>query len=281
MNSFKRQVSPGAAVFIVVLVLTIVQVLWWRGLIYKPPIKPVGPGGPAGGAAPPPLILQGHSYVTVDTLAGAMEPGDADGPGYSTRFDRPTGLALDRAGKLYVCDTGNHRIRVCAADGTVSTLAGRDQGFADGPVAQARFNAPCGICLSPDGVVYVADTGNGRIRRIRDGQVTTVVHQDSPPGSASVSIPIAVSYLSGPTPLLLVLDVGQKIIRSYDPNGMPRGLPVQTRLAVITGDAIDSSYKAAFPAVVQIDGTEDLQDVTLRPVLRHPMGWCRIGRECS
>ena len=112
---------------------------------------------------------------SVSLLAGGAE-GYRDGIGPDALFNTPSGVALDREGNLYVADTGNHAIRKVTRDGKVSTLAGSGvAGFADGMGAQAQFNGPVGVAVDRDGVVYVADTYNDRIRRIaRDGSVTTL-----------------------------------------------------------------------------------------------------------
>jgi len=108
-------------------------------------------------------------------LAGGAE-GFRDGAGAQASFHTPSGLALDRKGNLYVADTGNHAIRKIAADGTVTTLAGNGiAGNADGKGAQAQFNGPVGVAVDAEGVVYVADTYNDRVRRIApDGMVSTL-----------------------------------------------------------------------------------------------------------
>jgi hypothetical protein len=125
---------------------------------------------------------------TVSTLAGSGAKGFLDGPVASARFNYPRGIAVE-AGKVYVADTQNHRIRVIAG-GSVSTLAGSGvNGFLDGPVANARFSQPTGIDVV-GGVVYVADSGNNRIRKIASGAVTTVAGKGSSgntDGSASVA----------------------------------------------------------------------------------------------
>lgn len=108
-------------------------------------------------------------------LAGGAE-GFRDGAGAQAAFNTPSGLALDRKGNLYVADTGNHAIRKVTPDGTVTTLAGSGiPGSADGKGALAQFNGPIGVAVDPEGVVYVADTYNDRIRRIApDGTVSTL-----------------------------------------------------------------------------------------------------------
>ena len=278
MNSFKRQVSPGAAVFLVIVVLAAVQWVWWRGLVYKPPHGVVAPPPAPRGALAATLTLLGHAYITVDTPAGATDPGYVDGPGYAARFDRPTGLALDRTGRLYVCDTGNHRIRTMAPDGSVSTIAGSDQGFADGPAAQAKFNAPCGICLSPDGSIFVADTGNGKVRRIRDGQVTTVIRQNPSMNAAASFLPVAIEYRDTPTPHLLVLDAASKSLNLYDMDGKYRSGSRQLESAVIRSNEVVSSHNQAdSTAAIPIAGAEQIPDAARRPALRHLTGWCALG----
>ncbi len=112
----------------------------------------------------------------VSTVAGALAAGFADGPGRDARFNGPIGIAIDRSGRVFVADAYNDRIRVVQADGAVSTLAGgTGPGYADGAGSEARFDTPCGVAVDEAGIVYVADTGNGLVRRVSlDGAVSTV-----------------------------------------------------------------------------------------------------------
>ncbi len=86
------------------------------------------------------------------------------------------GVAVDPNGNVYVADTYNDRIRLLTPAGQVTTLAGGAQpGYADGQGAAALFDTPCGIAVSANGELLVADTGNNRLRRLKpDGQVTTL-----------------------------------------------------------------------------------------------------------
>ncbi len=111
----------------------------------------------------------------VSTVAGTGLPGFADGPVESAQFDEPAGIAVGANGVLYVTD--NHRVRVIA-DGVVTTLAGTGEAsFNDGLGVASRFHSPAGIAVAAGGVLYVADTINGRIRKVYpDGEVETLVN---------------------------------------------------------------------------------------------------------
>jgi hypothetical protein len=222
----QKKINPRVAALLVLVVLAAVQWVWWRGLVYREPGVRTPMGG-GGGMPPLPQNIPGRADVNVETFAGDLEPGDADGQGYAARFDRPTGLAIDSQGSLYVADTGNHRIRKIAPDGQTTTLAGSEAGFVDGPALQARFYAPCGVSVTPEGVVYVADTGNHCIRRIQEGQVTTVAGKPPAPGERTsdgarqMTLPSGVAYVPGAEPFLLVADTGGRRIRRYRMDGSP------------------------------------------------------------
>ncbi|MGI8550407.1 MAG: protein kinase domain-containing protein [Dehalococcoidia bacterium] len=116
----------------------------------------------------------------VTTVAGPGVAGSADGRRTSSQFANPEGMAMDKAGNLYVADTGNNRIRKITPDGDVTTIAGSGGygvgggGLADGPGASAQFRLPTGVAVDGGGNLYVADTNNNRIRKISaDGAVST------------------------------------------------------------------------------------------------------------
>jgi RHS repeat-associated protein len=121
----------------------------------------------------------GAASSTVSTIAGlGGTAGFADGSGSSAEFDRLSGLAVGPDGSVYVADTGNNRIRKVQNQSgawTVSTLAGTGTaGFGDGPATSAEFSGPTGVAVDSNSNVYVADTGNNRIREISGGTVSTL-----------------------------------------------------------------------------------------------------------
>lgn len=93
-------------------------------------------------------------------------------PGLNARFRAPIGLLTLPSGDLIVADTGNHCLRRISADAahTVSTVVGvmGKGGYVDGVGATARLKSPMGLALDPTtGDILVADTGNGRLRRVK------------------------------------------------------------------------------------------------------------------
>ena len=124
----------------------------------------------------------------VSTLAGSAAPsGTDDGRGTDARFFRPSGIAVDGEGNLFVSDTRNFTIRKVTPAGAVSTLAGQggEAGSTNGPRASARFASPLGITVDGPGNVYVADFDLHVIRKIStSGVVTTFAGQVGAPGTA-------------------------------------------------------------------------------------------------
>lgn len=110
----------------------------------------------------------------VTTFAGSTQ-GFADGQGTMAQFNTPRGIAVDLQGNVYVADGNNHKIRKITPAGSVTTVAGTTQGFANGNVSIAKFFVPYGVATDNTGAIYVADSANHKIRKISpSGEVTTL-----------------------------------------------------------------------------------------------------------
>ncbi|WP_343209113.1 hypothetical protein [Anaerolentibacter hominis] len=112
---------------------------------------------------------------TVETYAGTGSAGMKNGRRQEAQFNNPQGMDVSKSGIVYIADTGNNCIRKIDKNGTVTTLAGMpgEGGYRDGKASEALFSSPMGV-VCDGGILYVADSGNQRIRKIENGQVTTI-----------------------------------------------------------------------------------------------------------
>ena len=176
------------------------------GSVYDSPVD--GKGAAAGFGAPRAIAVDGAGVVyvadeqfndvrkimpdgTVTTLAGdpkSTDGKDVDGVGTKAVFTTPRGIAVDAKGNVYVADTDGNDVRKIAPDGTVTTFVGKANaaGYADGKGDVARFASPRGLAMDKDGNLFVADSGNGLIRKVTpDGTVTTIKKPDAPKTTAA------------------------------------------------------------------------------------------------
>jgi sugar lactone lactonase YvrE len=134
----------------------------------------------------------------------------------------PSSVAFDAAGNLYFADTNRHEVYESSLAGVLSVVVGDGvQGFSGdgGAATNAELNSPQGVAVGPDGTLYIADTGNGRVRAVSGGVMTTFAGNGSvgfagdggAAGSASFRWPNALAIdASG---ALLVCDAGNERVR--------------------------------------------------------------------
>jgi len=118
---------------------------------------------------------------TITTVAGngtCCYSGDGSAA-TKAQLDGPAAVAVDAAGDLYIADRYNERIRKVAASGNITTVAGYGgYGYSGdgGPATSAEFRYPEGVAVDASGDLYIADSGNARIRVVSAaGVITTLV----------------------------------------------------------------------------------------------------------
>lgn len=179
------------------------------------------------------------------------------GAGYADPF----GVAVDRAGNVYLADAGEHnQIHKIGSDGVHSVLAGSGEGRADGIGAAASFNTPSGIALDGRGSLIVADTGNHMIRKVSmEGVVTTLAgtgvagFADGAAGQAQFNGPVGVALDQAGN--VYVADTYNDRIRKIAPDGS-----VSTLAGSLPGLADGAAAAALFdtPTGIAVDAKGNL-----------------------
>jgi uncharacterized protein (TIGR03437 family) len=150
------------------------------------------------------------SSGVITTVAGNGPGGFSgdNGPATSAQMSDPYATAVDSAGNLYIADRNNNRIRkvsrgiitsVAGTGPTGSTLGGYSGD--NGPASNAELRLPEGVAVDSAGNIYIADTGNYRIRKVSNGIVTTFAGNgtygfsgdNGPAASAQLGSPAAVA----------------------------------------------------------------------------------------
>ena len=132
----------------------------------------------------------------ITTVAGGGTGGDG-GAATAARLDEPSGVAATPGGGFLIADTGDARIRRVAPDGVITTLAGTTPGFAGdaGRAGAAELARPSDVAALPNGGALIADTGNGRLRRVTPlGAIFTA--------TSGIGSPTAITALPGGGALL-------------------------------------------------------------------------------
>ncbi|HZS06765.1 MAG TPA: hypothetical protein VFD58_18150 [Blastocatellia bacterium] len=168
----------------------------------------------------------------ITTFAGSGligSEGDG-GPATAASLNEPQGLAVDAAGNVYIADTLNHRVRRVTPAGVISTFAGTGaEGFSGdgGAAASALLSSPLGLAMDGAGDLYIADSGNHRVRKvtISSGVITTVAGggygfggNNGPATEALFKFPSSLVFDQNGN--LYIADTGNYVIRKVTPSGL-------------------------------------------------------------
>jgi len=177
--------------------------------------------------------IDGSGNISTVAGDGTRGFGGDGGPATSAQLNSPVAVAVSPSGDLFIADAGNHRIRRVSG-GTITTVAGTGLPTFSGDggsAAQASLNVPMHLLFDAVGNLYVADSGNNRVRRIDSSGVITTVAGSGARGfsgdggaalQARLNAPVALAL--HPDGTIVIADMGNNRVRAVDAQGVIRTL---------------------------------------------------------
>ncbi len=204
-----------------------------------------------------------------------MTPSGGAAPLPETGIGIPSRVALDASGNLFIADTANHRVLKLTPAGAVSTIAGTGSpGYSGdgGPALSAQFNQPADVVVDPSGAIFVADLGNGLVRKLTPNppQVTGIVNAASmlggliAPGElvtlfGSFFDPSSTQVLFDGQPVpLLYLDAGQINLETPAAFASPSSTLMEVKTPAGAASVtllVAAANPGLFPVVLNADGS--------------------------
>lgn len=160
----------------------------------------------------------GTTSHIIGTIAGTGAKGywGDNGPATSAQLASPRGLAFDSLENLYIADADNHRIRKVTPQGIITTVAGNGTaGFSGdgGPATSAQLNSPKGLAVDKLGNLYIADSANGRVRKVTSSALISTVAGG---GGGCYAYPCLATVASLGSPVAVAVDAnGDLLIPSF------------------------------------------------------------------
>lgn len=191
--------------------------------------------------------LSGTVRYLINGAAVAKRFGGDGGPAVQALLNFPTGVAVDRAGHLYIADTMNHRVRrVDALNGIITTVAGtghpRYAGDGGGATV-AALNDPAALAIGRKEILYIADQSNNRVRAV--DLITGLIRTVAGTGTAAYNgdgIPATEASLAGPSSLAVDSEGTLYIADTF--NGRIRAVdPVTGLIKTVVGDGGEYRYQ--------------------------------------
>jgi sugar lactone lactonase YvrE len=152
------------------------------------------------------------------------------------------GIAVDAAGAIYIADTDHHVIRKITPDGVINTIAGTgtagDSGDG-GPAIAAQLNGPTNLALDSAGNLYIADTNNSRVRKVRTDGTTVMFAGNGKVGESGDGSPAIAAQMANPTGI--AVDNAGVVYISDAASGLVRTVTADGVIHTIAGAGADPS----------------------------------------
>jgi uncharacterized protein (TIGR03437 family) len=171
----------------------------------------------------------------------------------------PRNVALGSDGSLYISEFNGNRVQHLRTDGVLEIVAGTGSaGFGGdgGPAIAALLSSPAGLAFDSAGNLYIADSGNSRIRKVAGGVMTTILGSDAA-GSSPIYLPTAV--VCDVAGNLYIADYGNSRIQLLTPVGIQSTLPGTGRDLAL--DAAGNLYIASGSYLLELTPALALQTI--------------------
>jgi sugar lactone lactonase YvrE len=199
---------------------------------------------------------------------GSTGYGGDGGKATEAKLSSPTGVAVDSIGNLYIADSMNHCIRKVTTDGIIRTVAGNgSNGYGgDGvPAIAANLYQPLGVDVDSTGNLFIADTGNSRIRKVTtDGIINTIAGNGTlgysgdggPATAAKFTFPMGVAV--APSGDLYIVDRSNERIRKITPAGIISTIAGNGTMGFLGDGGPATSAQFYYPHGIAIDAAGNL-----------------------
>ncbi len=210
-----------------------------------------------------PILLRADTVpvYSIQTVAGSPTPGDGNNA-LLALFSQTEGITVDGAGNVYVADAGDNRVRKITPAGAILTVIGTGvPGFSGdgGPGSAAQLSHPYGLAMDRSGNLFIADLGNGRVRKFdARGQISTVAGGGStPPGSGG---PATSAKLTAPRNLavdadgtLYISDFGAHVVLRISPAGVMTAVAGNGKAGYAGDGGAAAAAQVSSPAGLALD----------------------------
>lgn len=153
------------------------------------------------------IIRKVNAAGVISTVAGNRTGGSGGDGSAATaaQLNNPQDIAFDAAGNMYISDYNNHKIRMVTTSGTIATYAGTGtSGYTGdgGPANVARIKYPAGLYIDAADNMYIADNGNGVIRKIKKSGTISTVAGNGSFGYTGDGMPATAAMLNSPNSIV-------------------------------------------------------------------------------